>query len=69
MYAFPLPHPPDGEIHIDFTHRIEKPDSENYIRWQNRLTTIEKEFGAKGDDSLWAAVRRHSRILHRQQSR
>lgn len=55
MQSFPEPRPKDGEIFIDFTHGIDKPGSENYQRWEKRLTNIENKFGSKGDDSLWGA--------------
>ena len=55
MRSFPSPRPKDGDMFIDFTHRINKPGTENYQRWEKRLTNIEKQFGKNGDDSMWAA--------------
>ncbi len=41
---------------IDFTHDINRAaDSANQQRWQARLATIEKRWGAGGADNLWCA--------------
>lgn len=48
--------PAANTLLIDFTHGIERDaGSPNQRRWRERLSTIEKRWGAKGRDNLWCA--------------
>ena len=55
MYGLPASGPVDGDLFIDFTHGMGNPGSDNYIRWQTRLGTIEADYGAPGSDEFWSA--------------
>lgn len=56
MAMFPKDGPKEGMLHIDFTHGIsDKPDSANFKRWTERLTSIAAGYGAQGKDNLWCA--------------
>jgi hypothetical protein len=48
--------PEAGNLVIDFTHGIDQQaDSANQQRWSERLSTIERRWGAGGGDTLWCA--------------
>lgn len=47
--------PAQNTMIIDFTHNIDKPETENYQRWQTRLIHIAKHYGKEGADTIWAS--------------
>jgi hypothetical protein len=55
MEQFPQSSEISNMMVIDFTHRIQKPETENYIRWTKRLEMIQNTYGTDGKDDMWGA--------------